>query len=70
MTISFLALPINSKERKNEAAEMVLDAGQSVPKVCELLGIGRTALRRWVEQVRLEREGQVPADGWNMEDAS
>jgi len=49
-----------SKEQKIHAAEMVLDGGQSVPEVCELLGIGSTALRRWVEQVRQEREGQVP----------
>jgi len=40
---------------------MVLDGGQSVPEVCQILGIGRTALRRWVEQVRQEREGKVPA---------
>jgi len=50
-----------SKEHKIKAAEMVLDGGQSVPEVCQILGIGRTALRRWVEQVRQEREGKVPA---------
>ncbi|WP_416221347.1 transposase [Pseudomonas putida] len=50
-----------SKEHKIQAAEMVLDGGQSVPEVCEILGIGRTALRRWVDQVRQEREGKVPA---------
>ncbi|MGO3988324.1 transposase [Pseudomonas sp. SAS7] len=50
-----------SKEHKVKAAEMVLDGGQSVPEVCQILGIGRTALRRWVEQVRQEREGKVPA---------
>ncbi|WP_434771050.1 transposase [Pseudomonas entomophila] len=49
-----------SKEHKVQAAEMVLDGGQSVPEVCKILGIGRTALRRWVEQVRQEREGKVP----------
>ncbi|CAI3795305.1 hypothetical protein GLGCALEP_01169 [Pseudomonas sp. MM221] len=30
-----------SKEHKIQAAEMVLDGGQSVPEVCEILGIGR-----------------------------
>lgn len=50
-----------SKEQKIKAAEMVLDGGQSVPEVCEILGISRTALRRWVEQVRQERGGTVPA---------
>ncbi|WP_434772576.1 transposase [Pseudomonas entomophila] len=49
-----------SKEHKVQAAEMVLDGGQSVPEVCKILGIGRIALRRWVEQVRQEREGKVP----------
>jgi len=47
-----------SREYKIQAAEMVLDGGQSVPEVCEALGLGRTALRRWVEQVRQEREGK------------
>ena len=37
---------------------MVLDGGQSVPEVCAALGL---ALRRWVEQVREERAGKVPA---------
>ena len=45
-----------SREYKVQAAEMVLDGGQSVPEVCAALGLGPTALRRWVEQVREERE--------------
>ncbi|SUQ63019.1 Transposase InsN for insertion sequence element IS911 [Pseudomonas wadenswilerensis] len=49
-----------SNEFKIKAAEMVLDDGESVPDVCESLGLGRTALRRWVEQLRQEREGQTP----------
>lgn len=36
---------------------MVLDEGQSVPRVRENLSIGRPALRRYVEQVREERQG-------------
>lgn len=50
-----------SREYKVQAAEMVLDGGQSVPEVCAALGLGPTALRRWVEQVREERAGKVPA---------
>lgn len=48
-----------SNEFKIKAAEMVLDGDQSVPAVCKTLGIGPTALRRWVEQVRKERGGQT-----------
>lgn len=39
----------------------MFDGGQSVPEVCEIFEIGSTALHRWVEQVRKEREGKVPA---------
>ncbi|MDC6383314.1 transposase [Pseudomonas graminis] len=49
-----------SNEFKLKAAAMVLDEGQSVPEVCDNLSIGRTALRRWVEQVRAERQGATP----------
>jgi transposase len=43
-----------------KAAARVLDEGQSVPQVSENLSIGRTALRRWVEQVREERQVATP----------
>ncbi|MEQ7918745.1 transposase, partial [Xanthomonas sp. WHRI 1810A] len=49
---------IYSREFKLQAASMVIDEGMAVPAVCELLNIGPTALRRWVEQVRKERERQ------------
>lgn len=49
-----------SNEFKLEAASMVLDNDQSVPEVCASLGIGPTALRRWVEQLRKERMGVTP----------
>jgi transposase-like protein len=42
----------NSNEFKFEAASMVLDNDQPVPEVCASLGIGPTALHRWVEQLR------------------
>ncbi len=48
-----------SNEFKLKAAGMVLDEGQSVPEVCTSLDIGPTALRRWVAQVRKERQGSV-----------
>lgn len=49
---------VYSREFKLRAASMVIDDDCPVPEVCASLGIGPTALRRWVEQVRKEREGQ------------
>ncbi|MFL1517824.1 transposase [Pseudomonas prosekii] len=49
-----------STEFKLKAAGMVLDEGISVPEVCASLDIGPTALRRWVDQVRKERQGSTP----------
>ncbi|WP_256590811.1 MULTISPECIES: transposase [unclassified Pseudomonas] len=49
---------VYSREFKLQAASMVIDDDCSVPDVCASLGIGPTALRRWVEQVLKEREGQ------------
>lgn len=39
-----------SREYKVQAAEMMLDGGQSVPEVCAALGLGPTALRRWLSR--------------------
>lgn len=49
-----------SNEFKLKAVAMVLDEGQSVLEVCTNLNIGPTALRRWVHQVRQERQGTAP----------
>ncbi|CAB5640890.1 Transposase [Pseudomonas aeruginosa] len=49
-----------SSDFKLQAASMVLDEGQTVPQVCASLGIGPTALRRWVDQLRQERQGLTP----------
>lgn len=49
-----------STEFKLKAVGMVLDEGISVPEVCASLDIGPTALRRWVDQVRKERQGSTP----------
>lgn len=51
-----------SNEFKFEAASMVLDNDQPVPEVCASLGIGPTALHRWVEQLRQERMGVTPVN--------
>ncbi len=52
--------PNFSSEFKQEAACLVLDQGYSVPEACRALGIGETALRRWVKQLSAEREGITP----------
>lgn len=49
-----------SPEFKQEAAQLVLDQGYSVAEACRSLEIGETALRRWVEQLQLERSGSTP----------
>ena len=47
-------------EFKHDAASLVLDQGYTVMEACRSLDIGETALRRWVEQLRLERGGATP----------
>ena len=49
-----------STELKHEAACLVLDQGYSVPEACRSLDVGETALRRWVDQLKLERGGETP----------
>ena len=47
-----------SKEFKLEAACLVLDKGYSIQEACHSLDIGETALRRWVQQLERERNGE------------
>ena len=49
-----------TREFKREAACLVLDQGYSVRDVCAQLDLQEAALRRWVQQVRFERNGGVP----------
>lgn len=49
-----------SPEFKQEAARLVLDQGYSYPQACSLLGVGESALRRWVHQLADERPGITP----------
>ncbi len=39
-------------EFKREVAGMVLDDGYSISAACTAMGVGATALRRWVKQLR------------------
>ena len=50
-----------SAEFKMEAASLVLDDGYSVPAAARSIGVGETALRRWVDQLKIERGGITPA---------
>lgn len=50
-----------SAEFKMDAASLVLDQGYSIPKAARSLAVGETALRRWVDQRKIERSGVTPA---------
>ena len=49
-----------TSEFKIESACLVLDQGYSVSEACAALGVGDTALRRWVAQLEQERQGVTP----------
>ena len=49
-----------TSEFKLEAVSLVTDKGYSVSEACQALGVGATALRRWVNQLIQEREGITP----------
>ena len=47
-------------EFKQEAASLVLDQGYTIPQASTSLGVGESAIRRWVQQLTEEREGITP----------
>lgn len=49
-----------SSEFKVDAASLVLDQGYSISEAARSLDIGDTALRRWVDQLKIERGGETP----------
>lgn len=49
-----------SSEFKVDAASLVLDQGYSIAEAARSLDVGDTALRRWVEQLKIERGGKTP----------
>jgi transposase len=49
-----------STEFKIESASLVLDQGYTISEACDAVGIGDTAMRRWVNQLRNERQGITP----------
>lgn len=48
-------------EFKCEAASLVLDQGYSITEACRSLGLLESALRRWVNQLQVERNGVTPS---------
>lgn len=49
-----------SNEFKSEAASLVVNQGYSISEACRSLGVGETAMRRWVAQLEQERSGITP----------
>ena len=49
-----------SSEFKVDAASLFLDQGYSISEAARSLDIGDTALRRWVDQLKIERGGETP----------
>ena len=49
-----------STEFKNEAASLVLDKDYSIEEASIAMGVGATAMRRWVKQLTAERGGEIP----------
>ena len=47
-------------EFKREAGGLVVDQGYSIKEACEAMGVGETAMRRWVKQLKAERGGTTP----------
>ena len=47
-------------EFKHEAASLVVTQGYSVAEACRAMGVGPTAMRRWVEQLEGEYNGVTP----------
>lgn len=43
-----------------DAASLVLDQGYSVPEAARSMNVGETALRRWVDQLKIECGGTTP----------
>lgn len=49
-----------SNEFKQEAASLVLDKYYSIRDACDAVGVCESAMRRWVKQLKAERDGHTP----------
>jgi transposase len=43
---------------KLQVVQMVREQGLSVPQICRDMGLGETAVRRWIQQYEAELSGQ------------
>lgn len=57
-----------SREFKRDSAALVLDQDYTYQEACTAVGIGATAMRRWVSQLRAERNGKTPQKGKALTD--
>jgi len=48
-------------EFKRDAALLVVEQGYSVPEACRAMDVGETAMRRWVKQLKAEKQGITPS---------
>jgi len=47
-------------ECKRESASLVVNQGYSIPEASEAVGVGDTAMRRWVNPLKAEQQGVTP----------
>ena len=47
-------------EFKIESASLVVDKGYSTSEACKAVGVSDSAMRKWVKQLKEEREGLTP----------
>ena len=52
--------PTFSPEFRLEAAQLVVDQGQTIRAAADAMGVGQSTMDKWVRQLRLERSGGSP----------
>ena len=52
--------PSYSAEFKNKSASLIVDKNYTITEACNAMGVGYTAIRRWVKQLESERGGTTP----------
>ena len=53
--------PTYSTEFRIDTANLVIKQGYTIREACDATGVGPTAIRRWVTQIRQEFEGITPS---------
>lgn len=48
------------REFRLEASQLVLDKDYSVTEAAQSLGVSHSAIRKWVKQLKEERQGKTP----------